>query len=520
MRLRRAAAWSAAWAALTLGFLLVSDRRIGIYDEGCILQGAALMLTGAVPHRDFYTNYGPGQFAVVAALFKLFGTTALIGRVWDAAARAAAVALLFAGAKPLAGGRLAAVLGAIAFAFLAALPNVYGYPVFPALAAVLGAALLLRADGTPLRQMGAGLCLGAATLFRLDIGVACLAAGLIAVAGAAWLARRRGDVAGMARVAAGWLAVVVPMMLWLAAVGALPALWFDVVAFPARNYARMRSLAFPGLREIAADPGLICVLVPPALCALALPAIWRAARRDAVAAAGAIAPLLFTLVLYAKGWVRISPVHVAAGFTMALLLLAQLARLAGRQLGWAAMPVLLACVAGSLGVAGRRLAGNLAWLAHDAWVRPGDLAAGFDTCRPPPGFGRSACMVVPGARAQAIAFVQAHTRPDAAIFVGLPRHDRILANDVAFAFQAARRPATAWYDFNPGLQTSLPVQEAIIGDLRREDPPVAVIEDAFQTWREPNDSGVSSGVFALDAAIAARFRPGGVFGPYAVLVKR
>jgi hypothetical protein len=45
---------------------LVMSLEIGAFDEGIILTGAMRVAAGEVPHRDFYANYGPGQFYVLA----------------------------------------------------------------------------------------------------------------------------------------------------------------------------------------------------------------------------------------------------------------------------------------------------------------------------------------------------------------------------------------------------------------------------------------------------------------------
>jgi hypothetical protein len=49
------------------------NRSVTPYDEGLILFGSTRVLSGDIPYRDFYANYGPGQFYVLAALFKVFG---------------------------------------------------------------------------------------------------------------------------------------------------------------------------------------------------------------------------------------------------------------------------------------------------------------------------------------------------------------------------------------------------------------------------------------------------------------
>src|ERR1700736_6684816 len=74
-----------------LAVMLSTDRSLNPYDEGVILAGAMRVSEGAIPHRDFYANYGPGQFYVLAALFKLFHQGVLVERLWGALIKAALV---------------------------------------------------------------------------------------------------------------------------------------------------------------------------------------------------------------------------------------------------------------------------------------------------------------------------------------------------------------------------------------------------------------------------------------------
>ena len=49
-------------------------------DEGTILQGAQRILQGQVLYRDFFSFYAPGSFYWMALLFKIFGSSILVGR--------------------------------------------------------------------------------------------------------------------------------------------------------------------------------------------------------------------------------------------------------------------------------------------------------------------------------------------------------------------------------------------------------------------------------------------------------
>src|ERR1700722_13307170 len=74
---------------------LCMNRDSNVYDEGLILEGAVRVLDGAIPHRDFYANYGPGQFYVLAGLYKIFGVSVLVERLLDTVVRGFIVVLVF-----------------------------------------------------------------------------------------------------------------------------------------------------------------------------------------------------------------------------------------------------------------------------------------------------------------------------------------------------------------------------------------------------------------------------------------
>ena len=49
-------------------------------DEGIILQGACAFFDGQVLYRDFFGFFTPGSYYWMALLFKIFGTSILVGR--------------------------------------------------------------------------------------------------------------------------------------------------------------------------------------------------------------------------------------------------------------------------------------------------------------------------------------------------------------------------------------------------------------------------------------------------------
>jgi hypothetical protein len=86
---------AAIFFASLIFYLLTMSKVVGVYDEGLILTATMRVAAGEVPHRDFYFNYGPGQLYILAGLFKLFGQTVFVERVYDAVIRAAITAACY-----------------------------------------------------------------------------------------------------------------------------------------------------------------------------------------------------------------------------------------------------------------------------------------------------------------------------------------------------------------------------------------------------------------------------------------
>ncbi len=538
----RALAWL-RWLVPLLGilccFVLSMKRDVNVYDEGVILTGATQVLHGAVPHRDFRSIYGPGQFFILAALFKTFGVSVLVARLWDLAVRSCLVLLVFAIVRQSASRRLALLAAAASLVWLAGFAF-YGYPVFPALAAILAGLILLvpalAQDGTPRRLAGAGAWVGVALLFRYDIGLftAALEGGLLAVA--SWL--RVGGRAGLGAAirsvlpfGLGFAAIVVPVLGVFAATGALPDLVFDIVRFPAQFYARMRSLPFPGF-SAEPDPAMeFVVYLPPLLCLAAIPsyiAVWRSGqagqgeRRLLLAWLTILVGLTF--VFFGKGFVRPRAVQMSMAILTALMLAAVLARpLPGRgPLGRLALiPVLLALAIWTgfpLLTDLVRVDTNIVWaLQPAAWHEAADgNPPDWGSCVLPAGLERLACFRTEPDQIATIRYIQARTAADDPVYVGLARHDKIFVNDVLLYFALARPPATKWYHFDPGLQTSAPIQQQIIADLERSQPKLIVLEAKWGDEAEPNDSRLSDATL-LDDYIRNSFEPVAQFGANTIL---
>src|ERR1700679_4349241 len=143
--------------------------RPNIYDESIILTGAMRVAAGQIPHRDFYANYGPGQFYTIAALFKLFGESILIERLFDLFIKALLVTTVYTIISSYCRRSIAVWTSVLTVLWLFGL-NSFGTAVVPVsllnlVASALILPIFLRSISTS-RMLAAGVIAGIAALFR------------------------------------------------------------------------------------------------------------------------------------------------------------------------------------------------------------------------------------------------------------------------------------------------------------------------------------------------------------------
>jgi hypothetical protein len=411
--------------------------------------------------------------------------------VWDTIIRAMIVTTAFliaqrGGARRE--GFLAAGLVLIWLCFL----GYYAYPVFPALLfALLGALCLLpifEDRRSPLRLFSCGLCIGVTVLFRYDVGFYTFATLTLVCAGYVLsrpipLGVRVADLFRVLLPAYFGLGVVcIPVAVAYVANGMLEDFLFDIVYFQAKTYRSMRAMPFPNFDTLLESPTQIGVYLPVFIWLSALCTVLFSRRSPASSEATAtrhwIMLLLGSLsaVFYLKGVIRPALIQLALSIVPALMLSAMLLQ-ANRgssdrrpamtaalfELVVVLLPIFVATVHD-----GYAMVQNAMWIMQPGtWsAATADTPADLASCRPVPGLRRVACFEIDQARADAIRYVEAHTRPNDAIFVGLSRHDRILGNDILFYFVGGWMPATKWHHFDSGLQTSKEIQTVMIGELQ------------------------------------------------------
>jgi hypothetical protein len=542
VRVRQTAIFLMAYLVLFTGM----SRRPNIFDEGLILTGAMRVAAGQIPHKDFYTLYGPAQFYVFAGLFKIFGEVLLVERLFDVLVRALVVTTVYTIASSYCRPSIAAGVSIATILWLLGLPT-HGSNVIPiSLLTVISSSLILPVFlGTvsAKRLFAAGAVAGASALFRYDLGVALLGIHVCAFM-IAILLKWNGLSLRVSEFQStfwpyllGFALLTLPPAIYFISIVPLASLTHDIILYPANYYHRARGLPFPGIPIERIDNlgvYLPILIVAASLFALAVPHRLGAGSKgssalhhgsDKVCLRGFLIMFsLLTSAMYLKGLVRVSPVQMYLSIVPSLLLIAVLleyrvafhyvvrssivclACLSVLAAMWSTLHHVMLLRIRHLSVPERILSSSLVGLTdtQTRWCRlTNPLTTGF-------------CFLPEDDRIHAIEFIATHTRSDQKLYVGVRKHDKIIANDNLIYFATQRLPVTKWSEFDPDLQNRLDIQTQMVGEFERNPPPYIVLDSEFESEHEPNDSSQSSGVTLLDEYIRNTYQSTETFGVLSV----
>ncbi|MHB9034161.1 MAG: hypothetical protein ACYC6L_14065 [Anaerolineae bacterium] len=465
-------------SALYIG--LGITRALNIYDEGLILYDAQRVLWGQVPYRDFWTVYSPGQFYILAGLFKVFGSTILVERIWDTLFRAALALAGFAIVRRLSSGffgLLAWLLISVWLGFY----EFYGYPVYIALFLIIISILALLGVTRsihPRRTMfWAGLTLGAAALFRHDFGVYGLLTevvvftplvltGIIALPDTS---RGKSLVTLGVPYIVGAALLVVPAVVLLLVAVPFQTLWYDLITFTTQVFPLVRALPYPEL-NLSNWPYYLPYLVAGITALVLIIGIIQFRRRgfsseQAVRLSGLAYLILFAAASINQSRIRADLIHLVGLLIISFILGFALVGMAWRSwkpAGFASLLVALVLLI------------PFYRLVLDERVRLFERGIWADTPntnhRIPAAWG----MPVDPDQAAAVRYIRDHTTVDTPLYVATSRHDRIFVNDALFYFLAGRPSATRYNELHPGVATTQKVQDEIVADLERLKVPFVV----------------------------------------------
>ena len=518
--------------------------RPNAYDEGIMLVAAMRVAAGQIPHRDFYAIYGPGQFYILAGLFKLFGQTILVERIVDLIFRSLVVATVYAIASSYFRKSIALASSLLTLTWLVGLYyNTAGFATIPVSFFNLVSTAIVAAVYTRVvpawRMAASGAIAGLSALFRYDTGIALLCIHICIVAIGACAQVRGSKVRAFGSAIGpylfGFAIITLPPLIYYLSVAPIHSFLHDIFLFPSQYYYRARNLPFPtislrGLHHFAVYLPFASVGIS-AYALLFGPLSSRGSQQTARMSLDKrelrgflIAFSFLTVAMYCKAFVRMSVPHMYLATIPSLLLTAALFQWRLTFLRPARILVYILATLSILSPVWCALAELRdlhlwhASMPEKLWsaARGTTPAIRKEWCAIKNPATRGLCFFPEDDRIQAIEFVASHTRPDQALFLGVPGHDTIFANDNLTYFATQRMPATRWSEFDADLQNRYDIQVQIIHELETNTPPYVVLDSEFQEIHEPNDSSKSSGVTLLDDYLHKKYRHIKTFGDQAI----
>ena len=520
------------WRALETTLLWMDDA-IGQYDEGILLTNANALSWGRVPYRDFYSNYPPGIFLVLAGLFALFGPSLLVERVLGVflhlavAAGAGRVTARMLGSRfewmPAALVMLWFIpLRAVSFAWLAGFAMaLFSIDLWVAAHARANRSLYLAAGGL----------LGTVSWFRHDLFVYfALWLGGAAAAWAGWSYRRERDREPLRAIlwtGAGTAVALVLMWLPVFALAGIRQTTADLYFTQVRHVMPARELPLPG--PFPLGEASLPLPLPQATLPFPLPAFLRADFEGGVAYT-LIAPVLAIAALLAPRAVGLKSraTVVLLGALSAAVMPQMLGRTDHYHAIFAVPPALALGWLWAFGRSGSRLDAGLGWLRAllGLWLLTQPVGGHLAELPKPlgptpmPKLARlSGRWTFPGRR-QVLAFIAKRTRPGDPLFVGQLDHRWTYISETDLYFLANRVGATRYTQFDPNVTNREDVQREMISQLEQVRPRVVVLATSYGgPTEEPNESR-NEGSGALDKYLHRRYRTVRTVEGYALLVRK
>ena len=117
--------------ATVIYYIPIIKSPLAPFDEAVILVGADRIVKGQVPYKDFLTIYGPAQIYTLATLFKLFGVSVTVERIYDIIIKSFLSIIIFLIIRRLASNKTA-IIGWVMSLIWIEYTYFYVYPVYPA----------------------------------------------------------------------------------------------------------------------------------------------------------------------------------------------------------------------------------------------------------------------------------------------------------------------------------------------------------------------------------------------------
>jgi hypothetical protein len=549
-RLKHLANWIDKHPALIASIVLLGafglyalDWRYSLSDWSFSLRGgkatigATRLLGGEIPYRDFWTMYAPGQFYVLALLFRIFGTHLLVEIIAVSAVCAVAAVTVYLLVVNLTNRRLLGIACAGIFVGstydTAYFKRIGSYNLAILLVLIVLNLLVLHFKTKQTKYLvAAGLVLGVTMVFKHDVGgytAIATVIGLVAYHLVDSASRKTGVrvlISRLVTYSASATVIVLPILIYFVILAGADMLQ-DLVIFPLTDFRFSRPESYPSLLPIGLyDESELMMMrnltsyvnftVPFVLFLLGLPAtVMAVLRRRPLYAALGVTLLTGFVLHYVAAHVQINTHIITMSIYASILgvifydLVEPSLRFKRRRLG---NLLILALVGGWF-------LSLMAKPMYDGWLKRRYMTAELE-------LGRVSGFRVTPEEAQVLselsAYVDSRLPVGHNLYVGLHRHDAVIVNDIMIYFILDRPSLTRYQELHPAITDTAPIQSEMIEALEQDNAPLIVLKHMFpddvldEVKANFQENLPQVGATDLDNYIAQNYRRAQDFGPYSV----
>ncbi len=219
------------------------SKSIGLYDEGILLTGAKRLVNGEMIYRDFWAIYPPLNYLGLASFFKLFGQSIFVEKFYNIVVALFGLISIYWLFRLKTGKVLALIACLFLFGFTSPLKLTHIF-IFLTMISVWG---LFRNPKGKYSPYIVGLAVGLTFITRLDFGLLTGAVAFVAILILSkWNIKK--IVAYCLKVFAGFVAPLIPLLIWIASQNALGQYLQQNYWYPFfGNFVAQRKLPIPDL---------------------------------------------------------------------------------------------------------------------------------------------------------------------------------------------------------------------------------------------------------------------------------
>ncbi|OGW33585.1 MAG: hypothetical protein A2X59_07835 [Nitrospirae bacterium GWC2_42_7] len=466
-------------------------------DEGTILVGAERILKGHLPYADFWSVYPPGQFYLLAFIFKLFGSSVLIERIYDITVKSLLCMVSFLITRKLGFSNKISIISFGMSLVWIGYSGFQGYPVYTAMVFIfIGVYFFMhyieKAQNHWLIYCGFFVTSGA--MFRHDL--AGMAAVVILIA--LFLRKITDTQTTWHPILYYFFAVLlsgVPIAAYLINAIGIEPIVNQLIWTPMEIMQKYRGLPYPFYFSFESIPFFLFPGI--LLVGLIISLVLIIKDKTNTKFSYGLFILSFMGILFLNQVrVRSDIIHLLPAALVGVIILPSLYSFA---LSSQVKPI---SVARSIAV--------FIFVVLIGAIFIGPVAMKVETFKKDY-FEMPKRSVIPRAGYSSmtndlrdlVLYIQNNTTENDTIYIGVKNHDQFIISDIVIYFLAGRNYSTKYHELCPGVTNRPEIQREIINEIKKSPTKIVVLSPGY--WYEPNYTRFDARTNILDDYISENF---------------